>query len=102
MNSIIVSGCDIEGTVENSILSHDVTIGKGAVVRNSVIYAGVTIDENSTVDHAIIDENVRVGKGVKVGTKQASDDKKITVLGRDIAVSDNKTIESGAIIDENV
>lgn len=102
VNSIIVSGCDIEGTVENSILSHDVTIGKGAVVRNSVIYAGVTIDENSTVDHAIIDENVRVGKGVKVGTKQASDDKKITVLGRDIAVSDNKTIEIGAIIDENV
>lgn len=102
VNSIIVSGCDIEGTVENSILSHDVTIGKGAVVRNSVIYAGVTIDENSTVDHAIIDENVRVGKGVKVGAKQASDDKKITVLGRDIAVSDNKTIEIGAIIDENV
>lgn len=83
-------------------MSHDVTIGKGAVVRNSVIYAGVTIGENSTVDHAMIDENVRVGKGVKVGAKQAGDDKKITVLGRDIAVSDNKTIEIGAIIDENV
>ncbi len=102
VNSIIVSGCDIEGTVENSILSHDVTIGKGAVIRNSVIYAGVTIDENSTVDHAIIDENVKIGKGVKIGDEQAGGDKKITVLGRDIVVSDNKTVESGDIIDENV
>ena len=102
VNSIIVSGCDIEGTVENSILSHDVTIGKGAVVRNSVIYAGVTIDENSTVDHAIIDENVKIGKGVKIGDEQTGGDKKITVLGRDIVVSDNKTVESGDIIDENV
>ena len=34
VNSLVVSGCEIDGSVENSILSHDVKIAKGAVVKN--------------------------------------------------------------------
>ena len=32
VNAIVASGCEIDGVVENSILSHDVVVKKGAVV----------------------------------------------------------------------
>ncbi len=99
VNSIIASGCDIEGTVENCVLSHDVKIAKGAVVRNSVIYANAEIGENAAVDRAIIDENARIGKGAKVGEDGKTE---ITVLGRDVVVSDGAVVKAGEIIDENV
>ncbi len=101
VNSIVASGCEIEGVVENSILSHDVVVKKGAVVKNAIIYSGTTIGENAEVNYAIIDENVVVGNGAKVGEK-CDGELKISVLGRDITIGDGKQVKSGDIIDENV
>ena len=101
VNSIVASGCEIEGVVENSILSHDVTVKKGAVVKNSVIYSGTVIEENATVNYAIIDENVVVGNGAVVG-EERQDELKISVLGRDISVGAGKTVKAGEIVDENI
>ena len=101
VNSIVASGCEIEGVVENSILSHDVIVKKGAVVKNAIIYSGTTIGENAEVNYAIIDENVVVGNGAKVGEK-CDGELKISVLGRDITVGDGKQVKAGDIIDENV
>ena len=101
VNSIVASGCEIEGVVENSILSHDVIVKKGAVVKNAIIYSGTTIEENAEVNYAIIDENVLVGKGAKVGEK-CDGELKVSVLGRDITVSEGKQVKAGDIIDENV
>ena len=36
-NSLVADGCVIEGTVENSILFRGVHVGKGTVVRNSIL-----------------------------------------------------------------
>ena len=101
VNSIVASGCEIEGIVENSILSHDVVIKKGAVVKNAIIYSGTTIGEGAQINYSIIDENVVVGKEAKVG-EEANVDLKISVLGRDITISDGKQVKAGEIIDENV
>ena len=101
VNSIVASGCEIEGVVENSILSHDVIVKKGAVVKNAIIYSGTTIGENAEVNYAIIDENVVVGNGAKVGEK-CDGELKISVLGRDITIGDGKQVKAGDIIDENV
>ncbi|MBR2337608.1 MAG: glucose-1-phosphate adenylyltransferase [Clostridia bacterium] len=101
VNSIVASGCEIEGIVENSILSHDVVVKKGAVVKNAIIYSGTVIGEDAEVNYSIIDENVIVGKGAKIG--EVSDGElKISVLGRDITVSEGKQVKAGDIIDENV
>lgn len=101
VNSIVASGCEIEGVVENSILSHDVVVKKGAVVKNAIIYSGTTIGENAEVNYAIIDENVIVGSCAKVGEK-CDGELKISVLGRDITIGDGKQVKAGDIIDENV
>ena len=45
-SSIISEGCLIFGEVKNSVIFPDVHIGKGAVITNSVVMAGVHIEEN--------------------------------------------------------
>lgn len=59
-NSIISDGCRIEGTVENSLISRDVRIGKGAVVKNSIIMQNTEIMKDVFLDHVILDKDVIV------------------------------------------
>lgn len=101
VNSIIASGCEIDGIVENSILSHDVVVKKGAVVKNAIIYSGTVVEEGAEVNYSIIDENVKIGKNAKIG-EDLNGKLKICVLGRDITVADGKTVSAGEIVDENV
>lgn len=101
VNSIIMSGCEIYGTVENSVLSSNVVIKEGAVIKNSVIMADTTIGKNAYVEYSIIDENVKVGDGAKIGEAKNLG-KGITVLGRNLTVSDKVTVSGGKIIDKDV
>ncbi len=55
-NSFVANGAVVEGTVENSIISRYVTIGKGAVVKNSIILTGTYIDPGAKVINAVIDK----------------------------------------------
>ncbi len=66
-NSIVSEGCEIYGTVENSVLSPGVTVCAGAVVRDSVIFENVRIKAGATVDYALMDSDTTVGAGASVG-----------------------------------
>jgi glucose-1-phosphate adenylyltransferase len=57
-NSLISDGCEIEGIVENSILFRGVKVGKGAIVRNSIVMQDNIIGENTSLDCVITDKNV--------------------------------------------
>lgn len=59
-NSIISDGCKVEGTVINSILSRGVIIGKGAVVRDSIIMQNTEVMRNVTLNNVILDKDVIV------------------------------------------
>jgi glucose-1-phosphate adenylyltransferase len=59
-NAMIANGCQIEGTVENSIIARGVKIGKGSVVKNCIILQKTHIGENCVLDSAILDKDVRV------------------------------------------
>ena len=101
LNSIIMSGCEIYGTVENSVLGSNVVINKGAIVKNSIIMSDTIIESNAIIDYSIIDEGVTIGENAKIGApKEVA--KGITVLGRNICVADDSLIESGNIIDKDV
>lgn len=101
LNSIIMSGCEIYGTVENSVLGSNVTVGTGAVVKNSVIMSDVTIAPGSVIEYSIIDEGVKIGKDAIVGEAKESG-KGIAVLGRNIEVDAGVRISGGKILDNNV
>lgn len=68
--SILASGCFIDGTVYNSILSRRVRVEEGAVVKNSIIMNNCVIKKNAYIDSAIIDKESIIDEGAEViGTK---------------------------------
>lgn len=95
--SLVALGCEVNGTVKNSILSSNVTIEKGAVVEGSVVFAGCVIKSGARVINSIIDEDVSVGENAVVGA--AVTPRKITVLGKGVTVADGETIEAGKIVE---
>ncbi len=65
--SIIGEGSEIYGQVYNSVIGCGVTIGKGCVVRDSIIMNETVIGENCEIYKGIIAENVVLGNYVKLG-----------------------------------
>jgi glucose-1-phosphate adenylyltransferase len=61
-NSLVANGCEIRGTVENSIIFRGVTVGKGAVVKDSILMQRCDIQDGARVEAVIADKNVIVTK----------------------------------------
>ncbi len=62
-NSFIADGCVIEGTVENSILFRGVKVGKGTVVKNSILMQDTYTGSDVTLNCVITDKNVVIRDG---------------------------------------
>jgi glucose-1-phosphate adenylyltransferase len=65
-NSIIADECVIEGTVINSVIFRGVHIGKGAVIRDSVLFHGTYVEDNAELNCIVTDKDVHITKGVKL------------------------------------
>ena len=59
-DSMITDGCYVAGEVKHSILSNNVKIGRGSVVKDSVIMPNTVIGENCFIEKAIIGENAHL------------------------------------------
>lgn len=59
-NSLVGDGCIIEGTVENCILFRGAKIGKGAVVKNSILMQDTVIGSKCEINYVISDKNVKI------------------------------------------
>ncbi|MBR0153284.1 MAG: glucose-1-phosphate adenylyltransferase [Lachnospiraceae bacterium] len=66
-DSILGDGCEIDGTVESSVIGNGVVIGEGAVVRDSIIMNHAVIGAGCVVEKAIVAEDVKVGDGAVLG-----------------------------------
>ena len=96
-NSTITEGCEIYGTVRNSVLGAGVKVMAGACVRDSVILDDVVIEAGAQIDYAIIDSGTTIGEKCKVGVARETA-KDIAVVGADIAVPAGMVVEEGAMI----
>lgn len=67
VKSIIGEGTTIYGEVYNSVIGSGVTIGKGAVIRDSIIMKDDEIGDNCIIDKSIIAESVHIGNNVELG-----------------------------------
>ena len=61
-NSIVADGCQIDGTVINSVICRNVKIGAGAVVKNCVLQDDTIIEKNATLDYIITDRAVVISE----------------------------------------
>jgi glucose-1-phosphate adenylyltransferase len=66
-DSLVSSGCIIEGHVEHSILSAGARVAEGAVVRDSIIMDGTEVGRDSVIDRSILDKGVVVKAGCHIG-----------------------------------
>ena len=97
-NSIITTGCEIEGTISDSVISENVTVGEGSVIENSVIMRDVRIGKNVHIKYGIVDESVHIGDDVRIGDDQ-SDKNHIALIGRGCEIDDGDTVASGEIVE---
>ncbi len=54
-NSLISSGCIVNGKVEDSIIFKKVYIGNNCVIKNSIILNGVYIGDNTYIENCIVE-----------------------------------------------
>jgi len=64
VNSMVSSGCIIEGNIERCIISRRVKIGKNAVVMDCVIMQKCIIEDGAVLQHVILDKNIEISSGV--------------------------------------
>ena len=64
---IIGEGTEIYGEVHNSVIGPNVIIGKGSVIRDSIIMKNTAVGENVVMDKAIVAEDVVIGNNVVIG-----------------------------------
>ena len=54
-NSLVSSGCILNGTVENSVLFKKVYIGNNCIIKNSIILNDVYIGDNAVIENCIVE-----------------------------------------------
>ena len=63
-DSLVADGCVIEGTVDNCILFRGVKIGKGAVVKNSILFQDTVVNNNVYLNCVVTDKNAVIRDGI--------------------------------------
>ena len=102
-HSIITEGCEVEGKVENSVLSNSCAVGEGALVTYSVLMPGAKIGPGAVVEYAIVGENTVIEAGAHVGTQpDGSEEWGVATCGPNITIGEGAVIPAGAMIYESV
>lgn len=54
-NSLVASGCIINGVVENSVIFKNVFVGNNCVIKNSIILNDVYLGDNTHIENCIVE-----------------------------------------------
>ena len=101
-HSIVTEGCEVEGSVSNSVLSNSVVVGEGAVVNYSILMPGAEIEPGAVIEYAIIGERTRIGANAHVGTQpDGSESWGVATVGPGICVGEYAVFPAGAMIYED-
>ena len=99
VNAFVAEGCEVYGTVKHSVISIGCTIGRGALVEDSVVMPGVVIEDGAIIRHAILGEDSKVGKNAVVGGAFAEGEKKqISVTSKGAEVEANAVLKPGDML----
>ncbi len=96
VNCFIAEGSEVYGTVRHSIISIGCTIGKDALVEDSVVMPGVVIEPGAIVRHAILGENSKICRNAVVGGAYGpKEKKKISVTSKGAVIEANTVLLPG-------
>ena len=95
-NSSVSEGCEIDGLVDYSVVSPNVTIEKDAEVKYSVIMPGATIKSGAKVYYSIIAEDAVIESGAQRGAipedLENPEDWGVAVIGSGATITSGKKI----------
>ena len=104
-HSIVTEGCEIYGTVENSVLFDSVTVGEGAIVRYSTIMPRVTIKPGAVIEYAIVAEDAIIGENAHIGADPKDTDPDewgISVIASSVKVGTGAVVKPQQMADADV
>ena len=97
--SFVAEGSEIYGTVRHSIISIGCTVGKDALVEDSVVMPGTVIESGAIVRNAILGENSRIGRNCVVGGAYGPDEaKQISVTAKGTVMEENTVLLPGEML----
>ena len=87
INSMVAGGCIISGAlVRESLLFSDVRVDERSVVQAAVVLPHVTIGRNCVVGRAILDEGCVVPDGMQIGIDLVADARRFEVTERGVVL----------------
>ena len=95
---IVGDGAEIHGEVYNSVIGSGVYIGKGSVIRDSIIMKSATLGDNCIMNKGIIAENAVIGDNVTLGVGPDTPNK----YRPDIYTQEIVTVGEKSVIPSNV
>jgi len=100
---LVTGGSVVDGTVENSVLFHSVTVEEGADVQYSILMPGAVVKAGAKVHYAIVAENAVVDTHAVVGAApDGSPDWGIAVVAGGVHIGSGATVAPHAMIREDV
>lgn len=75
-NSLISSGCIVNGTVESSVLFKKIYIGNNSVIKNSIILNDAYIGDNSYIENCIVESR----STIKANSRYIGDQEQIMIV----------------------
>lgn len=111
VSSALTDGCRIHGTVIHSVLSDSVIVEKGAVVKDCVLFPGVTVKSGAHLERCIVDFGTVIGENVKAGpsvegegpyTNHKICSEGIVVIERGLKIKADSVIPGNSMIDSDV
>ena len=105
-NSLISEGGLIEGSVDFSVLFANVSIEKGAVVRDSILMPGTVVKKGAVVQYAIVAENAVIEENAIVGERPEDmenlSDWGVAVVGANVCIGAGARVAPKAMVDEDL
>ncbi|MCF0132535.1 MAG: glucose-1-phosphate adenylyltransferase [Blautia sp.] len=95
---LLGEGSEVYGEIHNSVIGPNVIIGKGSVIRDSIIMRNTTIGDYVQMDKAIVAEDVVIGDHVVIGCGEETPN----VLKPDVYSFGIATIGERSVIPDNV
>jgi len=93
INSLVAGGCIISGAVvRDSLLFSAVRIEERSVVERSVIMPGVRIGRGCTIRNAIIDEHCEIPDNTQIGVDAVADRERFDVTPRGVVLITPETL----------
>ncbi len=69
-NSFVGNGAIIKGEIENSIISRDVVVEEGAVLKNCIVFTQSHIGKGVHMEYVVVDKNVKVKEAKELKGKK--------------------------------